>query len=419
MTRRTLLYSAGLSSAGLYPSGATAASAAAPDDSLGPWQPGTLEIHHISTGRGPAALVIAPDGSTILIDCGDVHREPALERYYVAARPNSSKRPGQWIARYLKRQFARVGRSGLDYFLLTHFHSDHMGGVIDSYPQSRFGNYLLTGVADILEEIPIRCFLDRGWPDYQYPSTALDRDQRNYLECVRTAVFRGARAERLIPGSASQISLVHQPAAFPNFGVRNLAANGIVWTRRGDTSAACFPPPSALPPEDRPNENMCSAAIRLHYGKFAYYSGGDLTYRSRHGAPAWHDIESAVAEACGPVTVAVANHHGFIDACGPHWVRTLRPQCFIVQAWTSAHPTMPAIDNMLDRNLYPADRSVFSTAVRPESRIAVRQLDEMKSSDGHVVVRVHPGGNRFEVIISSNLDESDHVTARFGPFASA
>lgn len=381
------------------------------------WKAGTLEIHHISTGRGNSALVIGPDATTILIDAGDVRREPELERYYVSARPDGSRRPGQWLARYLGRQLERIQRRGIDYFLATHLHSDHIGSERPGYPRSRFGQYTLSGIADIAEEIPVRRHLDRGWPNYRGPVNADDADQRNYIAYLRAAVARGMSAERFQPGSARQIGLTQNPASFPQFEVRNLAANGLIWTGLGDSCSPAFPDSAALAARDLPTENMCSAAVRIRYGKFSYYTGGDLPYWSRHGGPPWHDVESAVARACGPVDVASANHHGFVDACGPVWVRTLRPKCFVVQAWTSAHPTMPAIANMLDRDLYPGERRVFATAVRPESRIAVRQIDQMSSQNGHVIVRVAEGGERFEVEIADDRDESGQVTARFGPFA--
>ena len=38
---------------------------------LPPWQTGTLDIHVINTGRGDAALLILPDGTTMQFDAGD------------------------------------------------------------------------------------------------------------------------------------------------------------------------------------------------------------------------------------------------------------------------------------------------------------------------------------------------------------
>ncbi len=36
------------------------------------WEEGMMDIHHINTGRGDAAFLILPDGTTFLIDAGDM-----------------------------------------------------------------------------------------------------------------------------------------------------------------------------------------------------------------------------------------------------------------------------------------------------------------------------------------------------------
>jgi len=59
---------------------------------LSPWSPGTLDIHHIDTGRGNSAFIVAPDGITILIDCGATN--DSLDES-APCRPNDSKRSGE------------------------------------------------------------------------------------------------------------------------------------------------------------------------------------------------------------------------------------------------------------------------------------------------------------------------------------
>lgn len=46
------------------------------------------------------------------------------------------------------------------------------------------------------------------------------------------------------------------------FEVRNIAANGAVWTGQGEQVVARFPALASLPPEDQPTENGCSTALR-------------------------------------------------------------------------------------------------------------------------------------------------------------
>jgi hypothetical protein len=214
------------------------------------------------------------------------------------------------------------------------------------------------------------------------------------------------------------MALVHAPEKFPRFEVRNLAANGEVWTGVGDETVRRFPELSTLQPSDYPTENMCSAAIRIQHGRFRYYTGGDLPNDpvGFFADVPWKDIATPVAQASGPVSVAVANHHGYVDSMGIDCVRALRPRVFIILGWDSAHPTIRPLYNMLSRHVYPEERDIFSTAIKEENAIATRDLAKLKSQSGHVVVRVPPDGETFRVEILDNSDESDRVIATHGPY---
>jgi hypothetical protein len=389
---------------------------------LPPWQPGQLDIHHISTGRGSCAFLLCPDGTTLMIDAGSIltHLEPARDKFLIDPRPNNSLRPGQWIARYVQRSLAEADRKEIDYFLLTHFHADHMGeiapGDLAASPMSRFGAYQLGGLTDVAEIIPIKTIIDRNYPSYDYPVPHHGPQDKNYQEFGRSFIRRGGRVARIIPGSAKQIALTQSPAEFPTFSVRNLAANGEVWTGIGEETRHYFPPLSTLSVEDYPSENKCSLAIRLSYGKFDYFSAGDMDHEIEYGRLPWGDIESVVARVAGPVEIAVADHHGWVDACGPEWVKALRAQIYVINSWDSAHPTMTSLDNMLSKELYPGPRMVFSTAMKPESVIALRRVAEITSQNGHVIFKVAPGGDSFEVFVKDSGVENGKVLAKYGPF---
>ena len=60
---------------------------------LPPWTAGTLDIHQIATGRGNAAFMRFPDGTTMLVDAGD-----GGEISNADPRPDGSRSPGKWIA---------------------------------------------------------------------------------------------------------------------------------------------------------------------------------------------------------------------------------------------------------------------------------------------------------------------------------
>lgn len=381
---------------------------------LPPWQPGTLEIHHIDTGRGNSSFVIGPDGTNLLIDAGEAH---SAEKSMSPARPNANRRAGEWIARYARRQLNRSGSTDLDLMFLTHLHGDHVGEVAPSSPQSAQGPYRLTGAADVAESITIRQLIDRGWPDYNYPSPPHDATSLNYIALAKSLAAHGTKLQKASAGSAQQLALLHDPAAYPAFSAHVLSVNGDIWTGSANNSKSLFPPVTELDPAAMPTENMCCASLLLQYGAFRYYSGGDLTSDTLYGRFPWHDIESPVAHAAGPVSVAVANHHGYFDACGPAFVRALQPRVWVLPTWHASHPAINVLANLFSTDLYPGDRSVFATGMTPEALLTTdRFSSHLSSSDGHVVVRVSPAGREFTIHIVTARDESGTVLKTFGPF---
>jgi glyoxylase-like metal-dependent hydrolase (beta-lactamase superfamily II) len=385
----------------------------APSSILEPWKPGTLDIHHLAYGRGNSTFVLCPDATTILIDAGTT--EDSLD-VSSPQRPNADIRPGEWIARYILRQMGAAGRRNLDYFLLTHLHPDHLGDLGPGNPRSPKGDYRLTGVMDVDARVPIGKLIDRGFPEYSYPAPQEAPFALNYLAYVKSRRQLGEACERIQVGRRDQIRLIHEPGRYPGFVVRNVAGNGEVWTGVNDGTRQYFPELQKLRKEDFPTENMCSIAIRVTYGKFDYFTGGDLTSDAEETDEPWRDIETPVARASGQVEVAVANHHAYFDAVGPNFVRSLQPRVFIIPAWYVAHPSIQPLHRMFSQELYKGDRDVYATSVMAANRVVNNQfMSKLKSLEGHVVVRVAPGGGEFRVIVCDNADDSDRVKAVSDP----
>jgi beta-lactamase superfamily II metal-dependent hydrolase len=388
--------------------------ALAPAGSPRGWTRGGLEIHHISTGRGNATLCVFPDGSTLLIDAGAVGGDPAL---LAPLRPDGSRRPGEWIGRYVQRRLAETGGDAIDAALLTHFHPDHMGDATGA-PPSRFGAYRLSGVTDVAELVPIRRMVDRGYPSYDYPQPRSDATLDNYRAFVAAAP-RGMKTERFAVGSRTQLRRPGSEAAYPGSVVQNVAANGLVWNGRDGSVGAHFPPVARTPRGDLPDENMCSCAVRLQCGPFAYFAGGDLTWTTADGELPWRDIETPVARAAGHVDVAAVDHHGYYDGGGAGFVRALRPRVFVLQAWHATHPALSTLDRLYSTRLLSGERDVFATAiVGASAAVNERLIGRLRASAGHVVVRVPPEGKSYVVDVVDDRDESDRVLATFGPYPS-
>lgn len=376
---------------------------------LPPWRPGQMDIHHLAIGRGNATLIVMPDGTSVLVDAGATNDGFDVS---MTTRPGTGRRPGEWIARYAARHLAATGHMGLDYALVTHLHPDHLGDVSPSSPLSQQGDYRLTGIMDVAEALPIGVLIDRGYPDYPYLGGWLETAPfaKNYRSFIESRRAHGGVVEAFQVGRRDQFRPLGRIPVKSPFGIRNIAANGRVWSGDGTNSHELFPPRETLAPSDLPDENMLCAAIRVEHGAFRYFTGGDLTSTTFDGDEPWRDILTAAARAAGRVDVATADHHGLYDAVSADVVRALRPRAWIIQAWHISHPSMLPLEHMLSERLYPGPRDIFATDVMSGNALMHQRLiKRLRSTRGHVVVRVDEGGANFRVFVTDNRSEDDRV----------
>ncbi len=379
---------------------------------LPPWSEGTLDIHQISTGRGNGAFLRFPDGTTLLVDAGAAGNGKEIP--YTDLRPDASRNAGGWIARYIANAMAPEAPR-LDFALLTHFHGDHIGQATDASPMSKRGAYRLSGITEVGDEIPIGTLIDRG--SGFLPPPVDDSNWKNYAAFADEAAKRGTRHEPIRPGRNDQIVLKRKPAAFPSFEVRNVYANGDAWTGEAEETRFIFPPLDTIAKEDTPTENMCSAALRIRYGKFDYFTGGDIQGVPDAGEPEWTSVERAVARAIGPTDVLLVNHHGSIDNTSAEFLATLRPQVIVIPAWSPTHPSQDVLKRIMATRLYPGTRDVFVTTLRATTRTTFGpRVDQLKAEHGHIVVRVAPGGDSFRVYVLDDTTPDANVVSVHGPY---
>jgi beta-lactamase superfamily II metal-dependent hydrolase len=389
---------------------------------LPPRLDGGMDIHHINTGEGSAAWFILPDGTTMLVDCGHGYDIKRPAKYMAPRLPDASRLPAEWIVRYMEK-FRPAGDGALDYLVISHFHSDHIGGV-----------------PDLARLIPIRKILDRGWPDYGKPSAFTGELADKYKAALKDQIERHKTiVERFKPGVTDQIVLRNEPAKYAGFEIRQLAANGEVWTGQGIQARSRFPT------TEEPNENACSTAFRLRYGAFDYYTGGDLpgvltgeislkTPLSAGRTPTkeWRDMESPVAWVTGPVDVMMLNHHGGSDTTNAFFLSVLQPRVMLAQIWATPQISPAVLQRLLSENIYPGPRDIFTTNGMWDGRkehlidtygvdAALRHvagLEKLTATQGHLIVRVAPGGNAYQMIVLDDSQESFRIKSVHGPYES-
>jgi hypothetical protein len=380
-------------------------------DQFSGWLEGYLDIHHINTGKGECSFFILPDGTTMLVDAGATARpKPRV----TDPKPDGSRTPGEWISRYIQHFLEKQPSKKIDYVLLTHFHDDHIGELYAGLKSSESGNYILSGITEVAENLSVSKLVDRNWPDYNYPSPLKSNYIQNYIRFVKWNVEQKRfTAEQFRVGANDQFTLLHNPKKYNNFEIRNMASNGWIWTGVENNVRNHFPSVESLSANEYPAENMCSSAFRLSYGKFDYFNGGDLTTGE---AGTWQDIETPVGLVSGPVDVCVANHHAYYDAMGVTFLKAVRPRVHIVQVWSPSQPSPNILSRMLSTGTYPGPRDIFATNTMEETRVVSGRMESLKSQQGHIVVRVNPGGEDYMIYILDDSSESFRIKAIHGPY---
>lgn len=379
------------------------------------WKPGTLDIHLISTGNGENTYVVMPDGTTMLIDAG--------QSLYDCIIPEMT--PAKIIADYVKHFSKGLPRNGvIDYFMLTHFHSDHMGRKEKALP-GRHG-YDLSGVTELTEYLKIGKIVDRDWPDYNWPSKEYYQKNGNpkfmedYVAWARYQTKeRGSSAERYKVGSRSQFVPVGGPVK--GFEIWNLAGGGYISTGYGPLTR-----PLSTENPDNFDENMMSCAMLLRYGPFSYYTGGDLPgsnffiKKYENGIPVtepikangkvgFRDFEGQVADLAGAVTAMKLSHHGCPDSSNPYTLWKMQPKQIFVFGSADKQPAPTTLHRILDPQ-YNCSHSVYVTTDRPKRSNGEELWSRAVAASGHVVIRVTEEGRAYQLFVMNPRDRKYEIT---------
>lgn len=387
------------------------------------WQKGYLDIHTINTGRGESTLYIFPDGTSMLVDAAGAIITKKVASLPTDPKPNASITAGQAVTDYLRYFLPKTKKDAdghLDYMMISHYHSDHMGSIVPGQKRNEEGGFFLTGISEVASEyLPDRMIV-RADPE-KYPSSDMSsKPSRDNLEAfMKWGEKNGMVREYMIPGSDTQISLKKMPSSYPTFNVRNIAANGYVWSGNGLESKTEIPSVEALKAGGNkkayPKENILSCMFTLTYGKFDFFAGGDNQYANTVEYP-YLDIESPVAKVVPEVDVMKGGHHLTAGANGEELLGALKAHVVVGSTWRDVHPNPETLSRV-----YAVDpeAKVFLTNVAEVNMPRIQQyLDRICCTNGHIVIRVCPGGDQFWVYVLEDGDQSYKVNKIFGPYMS-
>ena len=367
------------------------------------WSKGTLDIHHISTGRGPAFFYLLPDGTRLLVDAGDLGDASRWKhKEIMPAVPSADKRPAEWIARYIEHFSKPLNKElYLDYAMITHFDTDHYGR-LDHLALTVEGKpYKYTGMTHLANLVPIHTMIDRGYPNYDYPTPEKFRKRNgklflNYEKMLKEREAQGLKNEQFAVGSDKQLVLKSSPADYPTFRIQNIAGNGKLWTGKGNGVRSIIV--DGAPVTATVDENSSSCVFRLEYGDFAYYMGGDIrgTY-SRKKGDYWVDVQTPVGKVVGTVDVAVADHHGYRDSMNDNLLKSLKPNAIVLPVWDLYHPHPNAMKRIIKNGV----TEVFPAGMTEENLAKLKDMDlaDPIRPAGHIVIRVYKGGKKYQIFV--------------------
>ncbi len=256
-----------------------------------------LLIYSIDVEGGQSTLLVAPSGESLLVDTG---------------WPGNNGRDAERIQTAIRD----AGIKRIDHVLITHYHSDHVGGV-----------------PDLVSRVEVGEFLDHGPNREDTPVTKAGYEA--YLKAIA--------------GHARRI--VHPGDTIPIAGL-----NVVVLTADGEHISevpGIVPTPNPYCAKERawptdPTENARSAGILVTFGEFKFLDLGDLTGQKE------------VALVCprnpiGTVDLYLVTHHG-MDLSNSHAiVDAIRPRVAIMNngahkagmpvAWQTVHDS-PRLEDL-------------------------------------------------------------------------
>ncbi|MBP5510093.1 MAG: MBL fold metallo-hydrolase [Kiritimatiellae bacterium] len=376
------------------------------------WQKGRFRISVLFNGCGETSFLVFPDGTSLLIDCGDY---VFGGRDVVKHLPDDSRRAGEWTARYILRE--NPNGKKVDYFLLTHYHSDHSGSGQFSAGRGANGKYSISGIGQAMDHLDFGTFIDRSWPDVNDPAPRKDSFDdwtvKHVKEIYTEAERRGIKVERFrLAKGSDQIRQLHGGGGA--FAFVPLCSNGCILQNDGTVQDLG----KLAGPDGRRtgfDENALSIGFILSLGDFRYFTAGDFSGHVKRPDGTRADIEVELAKVCPRVDIVKANHHGH-HTMPDSLVAALRARVIVAGIWHLQHMNRPTM-----RRFAKADwPCLYAPGLFPKAR---RDADAAEPwfkdfapecfEGAHAVIDVAPDGKTYRLMMVSAADENGTILGAY------
>ncbi len=232
----------------------------------------SLQIFFIDVEGGQSTLFVTPSGQSLLVDTGWGY---------------NAYRDANRIAKVAG--MAKIKK--IDYVVITHYHTDHVGGV----PQ-------------LVSKIPVKTFVDHG-------ANREDTNATNHLYSEYQAAIASAEHIVVKPGD-------HLP--LKDLDVTVVSADGAVIQQplpdAGKPNAACQ---GVARKDVDPTENARSVGMAITYQHFKAIDLGDLTWNK--------ELDLMCPDnRLGKTDLLVVSHHGSDLSSSPALVHALEPRVAII-----------------------------------------------------------------------------------------
>ncbi|MGA7380352.1 MAG: MBL fold metallo-hydrolase [Terriglobales bacterium] len=309
-----------------------------------------LRIYFIDVEGGQSTLIVTPAKQSILIDTGFAGARDAGRIVEVARG---------------------AGIKQIDYVLITHYHEDHVGGVVD-----------------LLEKFRVGIFVDHGENQEESATT-----KKNYAAYV-AAIKHNARVV-LRPGQGVPLKGVilqvltaagdHIPDPLPGAGEANVYCD------------------SEKQPPDDVSENARSLGVLITFGKFRFLDLGDLTEKRELELVCPNNL-------IGTVDLYLATHHGNHPDNPRALVWAVHPRVAVInngphkggnpEAWQIVHDSPDLAD------LWQLHYAMDSDKPHNAQGNLIANIDDQ--SDGHYIEVIASSDGRFSVTNSRNGVEKEY-----------